>query len=431
MLSHISIMSSWKRYLFAPLFVAAVMGLVGVSLFADLRTGNSMTELALIVVDTRVLLALAVGIFAIAFILYLVALRGEDRDRLVSGGKSVDALIPVYEEADVMHRSVEHLAENEYEDLKITIVCEPDDNTSRERAQELANEYDRVRVLVNNQRQGSKAGALNTGIKNSDAQVIGMFDSDQEPHEKLVPHAMAYLDDHDVARVRSLPDPSGGVIESMAYYEYLLLFFLPQKLVRFLLGMQFVGTRSVLVDREVFNKVGLFSEDHLTEDMDFTHRCHQAGLAIRALLYYPCLEQPAHTIRDWWGQRVRWMTGHFEIGGSYLRNPRRMLDPDYLGSVLTLVGTFVAGVVMSVTLPKLVVAAIGSPLIIGTGLLGFYGFPVATRLVDNRTTQLDGLGVAWLLLPLTFTMFGLVIIQVVIKRAFGLEPGWYSVEKQA
>ena len=33
----------------------------------------------------------------------------------------------------------------------------------------------------------------------------------------------------------------------MVYYEYLFLYFLPQKLVKVLLGMQFAGTRSVLI----------------------------------------------------------------------------------------------------------------------------------------------------------------------------------------
>jgi cellulose synthase/poly-beta-1,6-N-acetylglucosamine synthase-like glycosyltransferase len=424
-------MSSWARYLLAPVFVLAVLGLVALALLGDLLAAGSGLSALLLILDTRILLALLVVAFGVAFLLYLYYLWGEDASRLVSGGRDVEALVPVYDEAEVMHRSVEHLAASEYEDLTVTIICEPDDGPGRERAGELAAEHERVRFIVNEERQGSKAGALNTAIEQSDADVIAMFDSDQEPHPKLIPHAMAYLTEYDAARVRSLPDPSGGILESMAYYEYLLLFFLPQKLVRFFLGMGFVGTRSVLLNRKVFDEVGLFSEGHLTEDMDFTHRCHQAGVRIRELFYYPTLEQPAHAFRDWWGQRIRWMTGHVEVGHSQVTDWRNWLDTDALGSVLTLVGTFAAGVVMSTTVPKLLLAAISSPVVVGAGLAGFYGLPLLTRLVDNRTGLIEGVGLGWLLLPVAFSLFGLVILQVIVNYAFGLDRGWYQVEKEA
>ena len=423
-------MTSWARALLVPVFVLAVLGLAVLSLLGDLLAPGSGASALLVVLDTRILLAVLVAAFGLAFLLYLLFLRGEDPENLVYSGQSVEALVPVYREADVMHRSVEHLAASEYEDLTVTIICEPDDDPCRERAAELAADHDDVR-WISNDRPGSKAGALNTAIEDSDADAIAMFDSDQEPHPRLIPHAVAALDDYDAARVRSLPDPSGGVIESMAYYEYLLLFFLPQKLVRAFLGMGFVGTRSVLLRREVFDEVGTFSEDHLTEDMDFTHRCHQAGVRIRELFYYPTVEQPAHAFSDWWGQRVRWMTGHVAVGHSQVADWRNWVNTDTLGSVLTLVGTFVAGIVMSMTVPKILLAGASSPLVVGAGLAGFYGVPLLTRMVDNRTGDIEGIGLGWLLLPVAFSLFGLVILQVIVTYAVGLDRDWYQVDKQA
>ncbi|MHB9286988.1 glycosyltransferase [Halobacteriales archaeon Cl-PHB] len=424
-------MSSRARYLVGPLVVAAILALGFLSLFGDGLAGGPVLSLVLLAFDVRVLLGLAVLIYAVSFLLYLYYLRGEDRSRLVTDGPRVEAIVPVYRDADAMHQSVESLVASTYENLVVTIVPEPDDDPSLERAADLAASHDAVSVLVNDDRSGSKAGALNAAIEASDADVFALFDADQTVNPKLVAHAVAYLEDADVARVRSLPDPSGGWLESMVYYEYLLLFFLPQKLVKFLLGMEFAGTRSVLLNAEVYDEVGLYAEGHLAEDLDFTHEANQAGLSIRELLYYPSFEEPAHTLRDWWGQRIRWMSGQTEVGHDQLSDLRGLLDPAVLASLVTLVGTWIAGVLLALTVPKLALGLATSPLLVGTGLLGLYGVCLATRFVDNPAAGMTGFGLSWLLMPVAFTLFGLVILQVILEWALGLDSDWYSVDKQA
>jgi multidrug transporter EmrE-like cation transporter len=424
-------MTSWVRYPLAALVVLAVVALGALSLAAEPPAGVPGAGLVVAVLDPVVLVWLAVALFSASFACYRYYLRGEDPERRVYEGESVEALVPVYRDADVMDRSVERLADSPYEDLTVTIVVEPDDDASRTRAKELAESHDRVRTLVNDERQGSKAGALNYAIERSDADVLALFDADQQPHPELIPHSMAYLEDADLTRVRSVPDPSGGLIESATYYEYLLLYFLPQKLARLVLGLNMAGTRSILLRRSVFDTVGLFAEDTLTEDLDFAHRVHQAGLHNRELLYYPSFEAPAHTLGDWWGQRLRWMTGSVEVGHDQLRKWTDVFDPDVLGSVLTAVGTVVAGVLLAVTVPKLAVGLVTDPLLVGSGLAVLCAVQLLTRAVDHRTAGLDGYGLGWLLFPLVFTGFGLVIVQSVVGYVAGSDRGWYSIDKEA
>jgi GT2 family glycosyltransferase len=450
-------MSWWGRYLLGVSALVAVLGLGAASLGADLVAPDSPLAVALVVLDARVLLGVVVAAVATALGLYLYYLRTEDPSALVDGGPDVEALVPVYGDSEVLHRSVEGLVATDYEDLTVTVVVEPDDDDSRARATELAAEHPEVRCLVNRDRRGSKAGALNTAIEGSDADVIGMFDADQEPHPKLVSHAVATLegdgqgndgrgggprdegntagdgagdDGAEAVRVRSLPRPAGGLVESEAYYEYLLLFFLPQKLARAVLGLNVVGTRSVFVERTVFERVGRFDEGTLTEDMDFTHRCHQAGVSVRELLYYPAFEQPAHTLGDWWGQRIRWMTGHAEVGHAQLRD-RAGFDADVLGSLATLCGTFLAGVVLATTVPKLVAAGLSSPWVVGAELAGLYGLLLATRSVDNRTAGTEGVGLAWLLLPVFLSLYGLAVVRALVGYALGWDGEWYRADKRA
>lgn len=424
-------MTSWVRYVAA---LAIALALVGLG-FAGLITGpvamGPILPLVILVLDTPVLFAFAVGLFAVSLLLYLSSLHAEDPSRLVSAGPEVEALVPVYDDSAVLHRSVEGLIDSEYGNLTVTVVAEPDDRASIDRAAELAAEHDDVAYLVNEARQGTKAGALNTAIERSDADIVGLFDADQQPHPKLLAHAVAYLQDHDAVRVRSLPKPTDGVIESEAYYEYLLLFFLPQKLARFVLGFQIVGTRSVLLRREVFEEVGLFNEETLTEDIDFTHKCHQAGVSIRELCYYPCFEEAPHRLDDWWWQRVRWVRGHVEVGHDHLQKWRNLFDPAFLGSLVTLAGTFAAGVLLAFTLPKLALAGLSSPVFVGTALATLYAVALATRAVDNRVAGTDGFELSWLLMPAFFSLYGLVIVQVLVGYVVGWDAEWYQVDKQA
>jgi len=415
------------RFLAGTIVTAAVVGLAGLALVGDLLVVGLPVPLSLL--ETRVLLALAVAIFGTSLLLYVYYLAREDASTLVDGGPAIEAVVPVYSDAAAMHRSVEGLAASPYEDLTVTIVPEPDDEPSVRRARELADAHDRVRVRLNRERQGSKAGAINLAVTESDADAIALFDADQRPHEQLLPHAVATLEDADVARVRSIPDPAGGWLESMAYYEYLFLFFLPQKLGKALLDLEVVGTRSVLLDAEVFETVGLLDEDHMTEDYDFTHRCHRAGLTIRELDHYPCFEEPPHSLRDWWFQRDRWMTGHVRVGHDQVRNAASGLSRQSLESAATLVGTFAGGVVMSVTLPKLALATLTDPPAVAAGLGALYAIALATATLDRYSASLPGYGVGWLLLPAALSLYGLVIVQAILGYAFDLDREWYHVEK--
>lgn len=419
----------WARYVVGPAFVAAVLAVGLLSLAPDATNPPPPLSWLLVLVDTRLLLAGLVAGLAAAFLVYLLFLRREDPDALRRDGPAVEAIVPVYRDADALDRSVEALLATQYAPLSITIVVEPGDDASRDRAREFADAHDAVSVLVNTARTGSKAGAINAAVDAGEAPIVALFDADQRPHERLVPHAVAALDDAQIARVRSIPDPAGGLLESMVYYEYLFLYFLPQKLVRLVFGLGFAASRSVLIERDVFESVGEFREGHLAEDLDFTHRCHRAGVDVRELLYYPCLEAPAHTWRDWWGQRVRWMRGQVDVSASHLRDPRNLVDRRGLASAATLAGTLLGGVLLALTVPKLVAAGLRNPVFVGAGLAGLYAVALATRLVDDRSAGLSGVGLGWLALPLAFSLFGLVIVRVILGYSFGVEGEWYSVSK--
>ena len=115
-------MSSRARYLVGPVVVGAILALGALSLFGDSLADGPLLSLVFLAFDVRVLLGLAVLIYAVSFLLYLYYLRGEDRSRLVTDGPRVEAIVPVYRDADAMHQSVESLVASTYENLAVTVV---------------------------------------------------------------------------------------------------------------------------------------------------------------------------------------------------------------------------------------------------------------------------------------------------------------------
>jgi hypothetical protein len=84
---------------------------------------------------------------------------------------------------------------------------------------------------------------------------------------------------------------------------------------------------------------------------------------------------------------------------------------------------------MATTLPKVALGLATAPLVVGAGLLALAAVVLATRLLDDRTAALTGFGPGWLLVPVALTLYGLVIVEVVLEAAAGVDTGWYSAEK--
>jgi len=142
----------------------------------------------------------------------------EEPDKHLSTGPKIHAIVPAYRDADVLDKSVLSLLKSEYEPLRVSVVVEPDDEETRRRAEELADEHGSVDCVVNG-RPGSKAGAINYTVEVSDAGYFAVFDADENVSAEFIPAAMGELTDgYDVFQGRRVPRPTGAV-ETLAYCE--------------------------------------------------------------------------------------------------------------------------------------------------------------------------------------------------------------------
>jgi cellulose synthase/poly-beta-1,6-N-acetylglucosamine synthase-like glycosyltransferase len=340
---------------------------------------------------------------------------------------SVTCVVPTYRDSDVLHRSVESLLDSGYRDFEVVIVCEEDDEEGIEEAERLSRR-DEVSFLVNSYAD-NKAGAMNYAAAETDSDYIAFFDSDQCVREDFLGKAVAELQDHEVVQGRNVPRPD-GLIESLSYYESVFFTYVSRQFLTLLTDFRLVGSRSVVMERKVFEEMDGYSDDTLVEDYDFAHRCYLEGVDI-ADVPLPVENLAAHSLRDWWGQRKRWMTGYFQVLSKSVKNFFR----DFKGyrsaiSVLISAGSIIGSFFILTLVSKFVIL-----LFLGAELI--YMMPIAVlllmalvfRLHDRRYNFPGSIGFSWLLVPLIFPFFSLITVRSFFEFLFDREMEWYRVEK--
>lgn len=345
----------------------------------------------------------------------------------VTDGPTLTAVVPVYRDHEVMDTSVESLCESAYENLEIVVVAEPNDGPTLERARELATARDRVECLVNGN-PGSKAGAINYAVRETDAEYVAVFDADESITPEFLPRAMgALLEDADVFQGRRIPRPTGPV-ETIAYCER-IVFHASYKLVE-LSGFANCRSSSTVLTREAFERVGGY-DDMLTEDLDFAHACYREGLAVRQARQCTNTMEAPHTLRDLWGQRKRWRVGQIEVLHATVRELLRG-EVDRRGAISigrmcsSLLGSLFTLALTSKLLLLLVLDVESAFLLPATILVATIGL-VAWR--DTRSGRIDGLRWSVVLAPLLYPAFGVLTLKSLLEYGLSWDGTWYQVEK--
>lgn len=362
-------------------------------------------------------------------VILFVGLRRDDTPTAVPDhGPQVDAIVPVYRDDRVLHRSVQSLLASDYEDLDVHIVCEPDDDASIERARELA-AHDRVHCLVNTGAPGSKAGAINVATERTDGEYLAVFDADERVDPTFVPTAADRLPRCDVVQGRTVPQPN-GMIESIGYYESVLLGKLTHRLLGLVTGFRMAASRAVVMRRDAFERVDGYDPSMLTEDFDFAVRCYDAGLDVREVFDCPSRIDAAHSLSDWWGQRKRWMTGYAQV----LHQRSGSLRPR-IRSVLAFgvaAGTVLGNLLMLSLVSKVaILAVIGAGYALAVPLVTVAGIALAVRLYDLKHGQVTDVGIGWLLAPLVLPIYSLAGIKGIVEYCVSWDGEWYYVVKDA
>jgi len=341
-------------------------------------------------------------------------------------GPKLTAIVPVYRDGGVLHRSVESLRNSAYRNLEIVVACEPDDTETKAAATELAGGSVSV---IENRYPGSKAGAIRTVVEASTADSFAVFDADEIVDDAFLSAGMGALHDegYDIFQGRRIPEPT-GIVEALAYCER-VLFHASYKIVE-PTGFQNCRSSSTLFTREAFETVDGY-DDLLTEDLAFAHKCFRHGLDVRQARNYTNLMEAPHTLADFWGQRKRWRIGQVEVLDATLRG--QLTDGPLRRRLLSLsrMGTSLAGSVFTVVvLAKwLVLVVFDAELLFLLPIAAIAVLAMGVGLADARAGSVDSLLAITLSALFVYPVFGLLSIKSLLEYVVSWDGTWYHVEK--
>ncbi len=271
----------------------------------------------------RYLIMIFVGLYILR---YFVALTINpwyqvvaEKNKYIHGPKKdyfVSVLVPAWnEEVGVVH-TLESVLNGTYKNFEVIVVNDGSTDDTEEKVttfiDKLPSEL-RSKVVYQYISNGGKARALNKALSLAKGDVVMTIDSDCYVPPKTIQAFVDYFQDERVmmvggnVRIGNI----GSIIGAIQEVEYLLTFYLKRSS-SIVGGIFCVGGAAAAFRREVFDKVGYFDENSITEDIDITMRVQDAGLKVvyasDAIIY----TEGASTILGLVRQRLRWRWGRIE-----------------------------------------------------------------------------------------------------------------------
>ena len=260
--------------------------------------------------------------------------HGDDRWPVVT------SQIPIYNESDVSRRVMESVAAMDYPESfhEIQVLDDSTDDTRQvvdAVAAQLVSRGMDVKVVRRPSREGYKAGALANGLKSARGTYVAVFDADFVPPAGFLKKAIPLLEDApDLACMQGRWDHLNRSESWLTEAQALGIdgHFAIEQGARAWNGlmMNFNGTAGVWRKAAIEDpRVGGWSGDTLTEDLDLSYRAQLSGWRLDYCLDMPCPAELPSTVNALKSQQRRWATGSIQVACKLL--PRIWRAPLSLG----------------------------------------------------------------------------------------------------
>jgi cellulose synthase/poly-beta-1,6-N-acetylglucosamine synthase-like glycosyltransferase len=239
----------------------------------------------------------------------------------------VCVLIPAHNEETVIERTLDATLRFDYpmEKLQILVINDGSSDRTGEIVKEVARNHPQVTYYEVPKNEGGrgKSRVLNLGLKQTDAEVIAVYDADNQP----LPEALKYL----VAELMVHPELGAvlGNFRTINRDKNWLTKFISIETLSFQSILQagrwalfkvatLPGTNYVIW-RRLIDELGGWDEEAITEDSELSIRIYEKGYRIKYIPFAVTFEQEPETVNVWVKQRTRWARGNNYVLTKFLR----------------------------------------------------------------------------------------------------------------
>lgn len=293
---------------------AALLILIIYTLPKTVLTTASLIEYSAIAMLVIFLFILMIRYYGILIFSYLY--MNEYTFKATNGFKPfISIIIPVFNEARIIERSVKSLLELDYPDFEIIMVNDGSTDNTKEIAESLVGYkkgiYKDVKISLVNKPNGGKASALNLGIKLSEAEFVLCMDGDSLLSQSSLKMA-----------VRHFVNPSIGAVAGNVKVLNRGKFFTDLQALEYLEGLNMARSAQSSIElvniipgpiglfrKKAIESAGFYTSDTFAEDADLTLRLLSAGWKI---YYEPksiSYTEAPETLYQLLKQRYRWTRG--------------------------------------------------------------------------------------------------------------------------
>ena len=243
------------------------------------------------------------------------------KKRSITNHPSVSFMVPCYNDSGSVGQTLESIYEMIGPDANVIVIDDCSTDGSREKLTALKERFG-FKLILNSVNLG-KSSTLNDNFHHIKDEIVAFVDADVVANRQSFIDALTRLQRPDVGAVscpyRSL---NRGFLPLMQTIEYNMLTFI-QGAYNVYSAIRLWGG-FILIKRKVFEKVGGFTLNAITEDMDMAFKINKLGWRVEQS-FYPIYTFVPDTIRQWLKQKMRWSAGGFQCLIRYhdvwLKNP--------------------------------------------------------------------------------------------------------------
>ena len=234
---------------------------------------------------------------------------------------SFTALLPARHEADVIGETIRAVANIDYPEHKkeAFVICREDDQETIEAARTAIQEIGapNIRVLVFDGDPINKPHGLNIGLSKTNHEVVGIFDSEDEPHRDIYNVVNTVMVNEHADIVQSGVQLMNYRSNWYSLFNVLEYFFWFKSALHFCADIGFIplGGNTVFFKSSWLSHVGGWDEKCLTEDADVGIRLSLEGAKTRVVYdaNHVTQEETPPTLGSFIKQRTRWNQGFLQI----------------------------------------------------------------------------------------------------------------------
>ncbi len=245
--------------------------------------------------------------------------RAKNQKRIQEYRPKVSVIIPEWNEEIGLVSTVKSVLRGSYENLEIIVINDGSTDHSDKIMQAFIAHRESYPHETSKtiqyffQENGGKGSALNKGIELATGEIILTIDADCIVEKDAVKHFVAhFIDPNVMAAVGNVKIAhASSFLVTLQYLEFLFSFYF--KRADSVLGsIYIIGGAAGAFRKEVFEKIGYYSEGNITEDIELTIRIQKAGLKIVYAADAIVYTEGASDVRGLLKQRLRWKRGRID-----------------------------------------------------------------------------------------------------------------------